>query len=589
MLRPIDSPTRERRSLDGLWRFAPDAGGEGAAGRWWARPLPGAMEMAVPASYNDVLADAALHEHVGDVWYQRTAHVPAGWRGRRVVLRFDAAAHDATVWVGEDRVAEHRGGYTPFETDITERVTPGAAVRITVRVGNVLDFTTIPPGYVEDSDGGGRRQRGFFDFFNYAGLHRSVWLYTTPPAHIAGLRADADLDGSTGRVAYTVTTAGEGEVDVRLEDAAGAEVAAATGAEGVLEVPDAHAWAPGDGYLHELVVSFRGAGGEEDEYRRPVGIRSVRVEGSRFLINGEPVRFTGFGRHEDSPLRGRGRDDVALLHDFALLEWIGANSFRTAHYPASEEALELADRRGVLVISETPAVGLHLGLTAINRDEARPSYGPDAISDATQAAHLAAVEELIARDRHHPSVVMWSIANEPDSSGPGAREYFAPLAAAARAADPTRPICFTNVQLSPVGEDVVTELFDVTCINRYYGWYFDHGDLAAAEMHLEADVEAWIAAHDKPILLTEYGADTMPGQHSLLGTPWSEEFQVAYLDAVHRVLDRHPEVVGEHPWAFADFATSSSPMRPGGNRKGVFTRDRAPKAAAWALRRRWRG
>src|SRR5215213_7347887 len=136
MLRPIDSSTRERRRLDGVWRFAPDPDGAGRDQAWWTGELPGRLEMPVPASYNDVLADAAIHDHVGDVWYQRTAFVPASWDGLRVVLRFDAAAHDATVWVDDGEVATHRGGYTPFEADATDRVRLGRPMRVTVRVGN---------------------------------------------------------------------------------------------------------------------------------------------------------------------------------------------------------------------------------------------------------------------------------------------------------------------------------------------------------------------------------------------------------------------------------------------------------------------
>jgi beta-glucuronidase len=93
----------------------------------------------------------------------------------------------------------------------------------------------------------------------------------------------------------------------------------------------------------------------------------------------------------------------------------------------------------------------------------------------------------------------------------------------------------------------------------------------------------------KPIIITEYGADTYPGLHSVVsGNPWTEEYQVEYLDMNHRVFDRIDAVVGEHAWNFADFVTTSGIMRVGGNKKGVFTRDRQPKAAAHALRRRWR-
>jgi len=125
-------------------------------------------------------------------------------------------------------------------------------------------------------------------------------------------------------------------------------------------------------------------------------------------------------------------------------------------------------------------------------------------------------------------------------------------------------------------------------LNRYYGWYTHTGDLDAAETAWEAELQAW-AGEGKPIIITEYGADTLPGLHSVLpNQPWTEEYQVAYLDMNHRVFDRIDAVVGEQVWNFADFATSSGIMRVGGNKKGVFTRDRQPKAAAHALRRRWR-
>ena len=99
-----------------------------------------------------------------------------------------------------------------------------------------------------------------------------------------------------------------------------------------------------------------------DRYVLPVGIRTVRVEGSRFLINDEPFYFRGFGMHEDLNVRGRGHDDASTVHDFALLRWLGANSFRTSHYPYAEEVLDLADQFGIVVIDETAAVGLNLGV-----------------------------------------------------------------------------------------------------------------------------------------------------------------------------------------------------------------------------------
>ena len=142
--------------------------------------------------------------------------------------------------------------------------------------------------------------------------------------------------------------------------------------------------------------------------------------------------------------------------------------------------------------------------------------------------------------------------------------------------------------LAPHGKCRVSQFGDVLMLNRYYGWYVDTGDLDAAERAWEEELRAW-AGEGKPIIITEYGADTYPGLHTLPPTPWTEEYQVAYLDMNHRVFDRIDAVVGEQVWNFADFATTSGIMRVGGNKKGVFTRDRQPKAAAWALRRRWSG
>jgi beta-glucuronidase len=593
VLRPRETATRERKSLDGLWGFVLDAAGRGRNEGWWSGRLPDARELPVPASFNDILATAETHDHVGDVWYQTVAQVPRGWRGERIVLRFDSATHSAVVWAGDAQVAAHEGGYTPFEADVTHLAEPGAQLRITAVVSNVLTWHTIPPGYVVETADGGRRQQVFQDFFNYAGLHRTVWLYTTPASYVEDVTVVTGIDGTTGTVGYEVEVRGpEGVgVAVALRDAEGREVARTEGLAGELAVDDVRPWRPGEGYLYDLTIELRGGGGAlVDTYSLPVGIRTVRVDGARFLINGEPFSFRGFGKHEDAAVRGKAHDNALMVHDFALLEWLGANSFRTGHYPYAEEVLEYADRHGVVVIDETPAVGINSGLAAgVFGAEPHTTFSDDTVNEVTQQAHLQAIRELVARDKNHPCVVLWSIANEPESVTPEARAYFEPLAAEARRLDPTRPIGFANVMGSTPDLDVLTDLFDVVMLNRYYGWYVDAGDLAAAERALEAELSAWVAAHDKPILFTEYGADTYPGLHDVVPSPWSEEYQAELLAMFHRVFDRFDAVVGEHVWNFADFGTGPGVLRVGGNKKGVFTRERRPKAAAHLLRRRWRG
>jgi beta-glucuronidase len=280
---------------------------------------------------------------------------------------------------------------------------------------------------------------------------------------------------------------------------------------------------------------------------------------------------------------------AVMVHDFGLLEWIGANSFRTSHYPYDEEVLDYADRHGVVVIDETAAVGLNLdtGTPILSPGADMRTYTDATISEATQEVHRQAIRELIARDKNHPCVVIWSIANEPDTVAAEARSYFEPLVAETRRLDPTRPVGFANFMLATPERDVVSDLFDVLLLNRYFGWYVYTGDLVSAERALEAELREW-AERGKPIVMTEYGGDTQAGLHSLIAEPWSEEYQTELLAMHHRVYDRIECVVGEQIWNFADFATRSGISRVDGNKKGVFTRDRRPKAVAHVLRQRWR-
>jgi beta-glucuronidase len=592
MLKPQTSATRELVNLDGLWRFALDSADVAEP---WTGPLETPLEAAVPASYNDLFTDQRIREHVGWVWYQRTVRVPRGWAGEQILIRVDAATHEGVVFVDDVEVARHVGGYLPFEADVTEHVEAGQEFRLTIGVNNELTMATIPPGVIEVAADGTRTQRYFHDFFNYAGLARSVWLASRPKVHVDDVTVVTELEGGAGVVRVATVVAGEADasaaqVSVRavLRDTSGAIVGEADGTSAEIRVANPTLWRPGAAYLYDLTVEAHSDGALVDEYTLPVGIRTVEVRGAEFLINGEPFTFTGFGKHEDTAVRGKGHDDAYLVHDFQLLDWIGANSFRTSHYPYAEEVMEFADRHGIVVIDETPAVGLNLGIIGgITGAPTLKTWTADTIGDASQRALEQVVRELIDRDKNHPSVVMWSLMNEAATNEEGAREYFEPLVQLVRELDPTRPVTFVNVMMAFAGTDLVADLFDVICLNRYYGWYVNTGDLAAAEVALEAELRKWAELYGKPMIMTEYGADTMPGVHSVWDQPWTEEYQIAVLDLFHRVHDRIPEVVGEQVWNFADFQTSHGIFRVDGNKKGAFTRDRRPKAAAHALRARW--
>lgn len=594
MLKPQSSETRELVNLDGLYAFKVDFDRAGHREEWFKAPLDTALEMGVPASYNDVFPDKAIRDHVGYVWYQREVRVPRGWAGERIHLRLDSATHEGMVWVDEILVARHTGGYMPFSADITDHVTPGQTFRLTVSVNNELTQATIPPGSITVTEDGRRQQSYLHDFYNYAGLHRSLWLFSTPAVTVDDITVVTGFEGTTGTVDYTVATAGgtaggtgTETVTVSLKDADGVEVARAEGHRGALVVNDVVLWQPGAAYLYSLTAQVRDGGRLLDSYTLPVGVRTVEVRGKEFLINGKPFYFTGFGMHEDHVTVGKGHSNAQMVNDFQLLDWVGANSFRTSHYPYAEEVMEFADRHGIVVIDETAAVGLHLGFGAVFGGIAKKTYVDGGVDANTAASHRQAITELVARDKNHPSVVIWSIANEPNGSEEGAREYFQPLAELTRELDPTRPVGYVNVMFDTPDKELLGDLFDVIMLNRYYGWYLNNGDLETAEQVLEKELREWEAKYGKPMIMTEYGPDTLPGFHSIYEQPWSEEYQAAFLAMYHRVFDRVDAMVGEQVWNFADFQTSNGIMRVDGNKKGVFTRDRRPKPAAFALRQRW--
>ncbi|WRT66013.1 uncharacterized protein IL334_002964 [Kwoniella shivajii] len=487
MLKPIDNCTRQVKSLDGLWRFAVDSPDLSSP---WAVSLPGAKECPVPASYNDVFFEPSLRDHVGRVWYQRTITIPKGWdKDQRVFLRFEAATHEAEVYADDQLIATHVGGYTPFEADLHAK--PGVEVRITVAVNNILTHDTIPPGTVIQSDTGKVKQKILHDFFNYAGLARSVSLCSVPVIRVEDITVVTDVKGTTGLVRYDVVLRGSADKEqIELIDREGNVVATSTGTpSGTLYVEDVHLWQPGAAYLYTLRVRLFKDSSVVDQYTLAVGIRTIRIEGLQFLINNKPFYFRGYGRHEDTPVKGKGHDNAWMVHDFELMKWSGANSFRTSHYPYDEEVMDYADRHGWVVIDETAAVGLNLNIGGgLFGSGGKITFCDDYASDRTQASHKQAIRELVQRDKNHPSVVMWCIANEPDSGESGARAYFQPLAELTHQLDPTRPVTFTNLGMVPPEKETIGDLFDIISLNRYYGWYEDTGDLEAAEVHLETEL-----------------------------------------------------------------------------------------------------
>ena len=589
MLYPEQNEARLKLSLDGTWAFALGSCVEDQFDP--AKPLPDAQPIAVPASYNDQNDQTtALRRHYGWAWYQRKVTLPTFCAGQRVVLRFGSVTHTANVWLNGQLIAQHKGGFTPFEADVTALLHPGETVLLTVACDNRVNHSTLPVGNEDGqlaffgSDNAGipsveaakraaaPQNRPNFDFFNYAGIHRPVVLYTTPKEYIEDVTVVPAVDGT---VQYAVKTTGSAPVHVMVLDADGNAVASAEGVEGTLTIPEVHLWEPRPGtpYLYTLHITC-GA----DVYDQTFGVRSIEVRGTQVLLNGKPLYFKGFCKHEDFTAHGRGFDPVLNVKDVNLIHWANANAVRTSHYPYAEEFYDLCDREGILVMDETPAVGIGGG-AAVNPYKEYP----------LAEHHRQVFAEMIHRDKNHPCVVLWSLGNEPDLEHfpQDAYDYWHPLYELAHQLDPqNRPVTLVCCQ-NDYTKDITTRTMDIVCINRYYGWYNLSGDLDNAAYAFKKELDFWETI-DKPLILSEYGADTVAGMHGFAPEMFTEEFQVEYYRTINGCLDERRFVVGEWPWNFADFSTQQGPMRVGScNRKGLFTRERTPKLAAHYFRDRW--
>ncbi len=592
MLYPINTKSRMINELSGMWNFKLD-NGKGFEEKWYEKPLTEVTTMPVPASYNDIKEGVDFRDHYGWVFYQKDLVLPRQILSERIVLRCDAVTHVAKVYLDGVLIKEHKGGFLPFEVDITDKVKEDGNL-LTIAVDNKIDNTTLPVGGKEDMfaaliGGAGiempEKNNPNFDFFNYCGITRPVRIYTTPKNYIADVSLVPEIDGKNGIIKYEVETVGAGDVKVEVYDEDKNLVASADGGSGEIVVKDAKLWQPLNAYLYDVKVIFA-----DDEYILPFGIRTVEVKGTKFLINGKPFYFKGYGRHEDTYPNGRGLNIAMNAKDMSLMKWQNANSFRTSHYPYSEEMMRYCDREGMVVIDETTAVGVNSifgGGAAFG--VAKKSTFDKETGVKTFEHHKEVIRDLIDRDKNYACVVMWSIANEPDSFSEGAYEYFEPLYKLAREYDPQkRPRTLVSVQMGKPNEDVSGKLSDVICLNRYYGWYFGSGELDFSEGLLRKELQFW-AMLKKPVMFTEYGADTVAGMHEATPVMFTEEYQVDYYKMNSKVFDEFDFVIGEQVWNFADFATSQGIMRVQGNKKGIFTRDRKPKMVAHYLRDRWGG
>ena len=592
LLYPCESSARRVVSLDGMWRFAFDPQGQGVD-KGWTMALPESITMPVPASFCDFFTDKDSREYCGDFWYETDFFVPGEWEGKDIAVRFGSVTHHARIFVNGVEVTAHEGGFLPFDAAVTDIVRYNQHNHLAVLANNELNETMLPAGRTTTLSNGKKMATPYFDFYNYAGIHRPVKLMALPKERVLDFSVVHSLSGTAADVAYTVATNGDHAVCVDVYDGA-EKVAHGDGKSGTLHIENVKLWNVHAAYLYNFVIRITDGETVVDEYREKIGIRTFEIRDGSFLLNGKPIYLRGFGKHEDADIRGRGLDLATVKRDYELMKWIGANCFRTSHYPYAEELYQMADEEGFLVIDEVPAVGFMEStmnfLSASQGNGKKVGWFEKETTPQLLENHKAALIDMINRDKNHASVIAWSILNEPQCTSEGTEAYFKTLFDLAHEIDPQkRPRTYAIVMMSLPNNSKGQQFADFISLNRYYGWYVMGGmNIVDAEAAFRREMDGWsMALHGRPMIFTEYGADTMPSEHKLPSVMWSQEYQNEYLDMNHAVFDSYDFVKGELVWNFADFQTTEGIMRVNGNKKGIFTRQRQPKDAAFHFRARW--
>ena len=579
MLKVQTNICRSAVNINGIWRFKTVDDGFLPV-----EPLKDYRLMPVPASMNDVVTEIDLREYVGKVAYETQFSCPLE-KDREYRLRIGATSHKCRVYLNGVYIGGSDAAFLPIDLLLPALKEVN---RLTVIIDNRLDYHTLPSGrlvngndlFVYDRLGkypvsgdaklfGKEKQIINHDFYNYTGIHRDVYIYSLPKKHIDDIiiktvaeddyhAVSVELKGDKTKAVYSVTDENGNTV--------------ATSETGELYIENPHLWQIRNAYLYTLTVRTA-----TDCYHEKFGIRKISFDDKCLYVNDSPVYLKGFGMHEDFPIIGKGNNSAVNIRDFELLKWINANCFRTSHYPYAEEIMDLADEYGLLVVDEVPAVGCN--------NWPDYTYGENRLDDITLALHKESLRLMVERDKNHPCLAMVSVANEAATYEDTGREYFSKVIEYVRSLTDL-PVTIAELTRACEGNKV-GDLVDFIGLNRYFGWYDEIGNIKAAEPLLKRDLEAYYEQFKKPIIMFEFGAEAIEGMHSLPSVAFSEEYQTDFLREYCRIFDELPYVQGELVWNFADFMTKQGTIRVNGNRKGVFTRERQPKSAAFYLKERW--
>ena len=531
--RDIDVAAEEAKGGTGFFEFDLDRG-----------PL-----MNIPGAWN--AATPQLRYYDGLIWFQRK-FMAQELHGRRAFLRFEAVNYRAYVYLNGKQAGRHEGGFTPFVLEVTQLLRPGEN-RLSVGADSTHDAQSIPT-FVTDWD-------------LYGGITRPVRLIYTPATFIDDATLSLKPDGRiTGEAQLNGPQAAGRTVTMAIGNLA--NVTATTDANGRaafdLKAPrDLRRWSPETPALYDVRFSSNG-----DSLRDRMGFRTIEVKGSQILLNGKPIFLRGISLHEEefgpNPARNMTEPAArALLGE--IKNGLHGNYVRLSHYPHSEVTLRLADELGLLVWSEIPVY-----------------WTVDWDNPAVLRKALTMQAETIYRDRNRAAVVLWSVGNETPVSEPRTRFHSA-MADNVRALDPTRLISAALLVERRDGvtaiHDPLIDKLDVLAVNTYAGWYGD--DTLADLPRLQ-----WALPPDRPLILSEFGADALAGYRNDGMKKFTEEYQAEYYRKTLAMAQTLPTLRGMSPWILKDF---QSPRREhpvfqnGWNRKGILSESGVRKEAFGVL------
>lgn len=549
---------RKRESLNGEWQYAVDQYDTCLRQKWFLEryydengytvPLDYSFDewptMQLPACWNMVSREYLIYDG-SMVFTRKFSYVKEGEES--VILKIGAVNYLCRVFLNGEYVGMHRGGSTPAYWDITSYLKKDN--RILLAADSTRRAEQVP---TENTD-----------WFNYGGVYREIELIRVPKIHIKGFRIALAPDDTYENIQISV------ELSEAVSAMAQVEISELLIKQDILITEGVgkatiHAtpqlWSPNNPKLYGVVVSCL-----TDRVSDRVGFRQIKVENGEIILNGKPLFLRGISCHEESVEHGRALTDEERIENILLAKELGCNFMRIAHYPHHENMAKLADQYGILLWEEIPVYW------AIRFER-----------EATYADAQNQLLELINRDFNRASVIIWSVGNENADTDERLR-FMSGLAKCAHEADSTRLVsaaCLVDSEKNMIADRLI-DFLDIIGINEYCGWYTP--DFNKLPQLLEN------SSPKKPVIITEFGADALPGHHGTVTDKGTEECQAYVYERQIETLRQIGYIKGMTPWILYDFRCPrrTSYIQKYYNRKGLCSADKKYRKPAFEVLRKF--